>query len=555
MALSLTLLFIIILWAITLSFCLKYSWIDKELDQFGAFLNRIDHDRTSALLWAIGFFSLTQVRDFLENFVEQSEMIISFPMKIDYCVWMFGLYFWMVIYLRAITKESIIRISKWVLICWFLIYIAPIVDPFVYWGHHFEMRYVLLNPIKNFITFYGYCEYGFGATIGIKIEITLVCLAAGLFVATKTRSALKTIISMFVFYTLSYVFMAFPAIINPVMSNFIPNFYLNYPSQFNYFFGSLAGIGLIIYLCMFGKIRVEKFFKDLLSVLHFREFKLNFQILLALLKNIRPFRLIHYNLMALAGLLVALHYSKGGQQEISTLNIIFLHLSISFSWLFSVGINDLYDIPIDQISNKQRPLIKGSLSIENYKIFTFFALCLSLLFSSLLGYRVASVIFYFTVTYSFLYSAPPFRLKQFIIIPNLLIGLCNLIIFLSGMTLVYGILGFWHLPKDRAFFIFIAFSILSLVKDLKDEKGDARLGVMTLPTLLGIDQAKWVIGGLVAFVFLLIPAYVTFNNNWLIAGLCGLCGFWVVMQNKDWLIFAMWNMFLITACIIIGTKL
>jgi 4-hydroxybenzoate polyprenyltransferase len=107
--------------------------------------------------------------------------------------------------------------------------------------------------------------------------------------------------------------------------------------------------------------------------------------------------------------------------------------------------------------------------------------------------------------------------------------------------------------------IIIFFTIISNVRDIKDEVGDRALGIKTLPVLLGEKNYKIIrriITGVCCASFLVIPWY--FHIALLIAPsiiTSILCWYFSTRENyKEWKIFAVYLTYLIIVIVAIAFK-
>jgi len=368
---------------------------------------------------------------------------------------------------------------------WLVTLIAPIINSIVYFGKKFVMTYVLHNLAENYYTFYSAGQYGMEATIGIRIEIAAVILLTSLYIATKTRSWFRTTIAALGIYTITFFYMSYRLAISKLFELSSINYYLIYPRDFAIGFGTIMLILGIIWIILHKKSGIKKFIIDTKHLLEFKQFKINKEAIKSLFKNIRPFRLIHYSFLVFIGIMLGAYYTNSSFSDISILKIIFLLISLSFAWLFAVGINDLFDRGIDRISNRYRPLIQKELTPENHKIFTLIFFAFSLIFAFLVHFYAASIIFYFMLAYSFIYSGPPYKLKRFFFIPNIVIGLCSLMAVLFGTSLLGEASTFTILPFPIPLLVFLVYSFGSTLKDIKDYKGDKENNIQTIPVVFG----------------------------------------------------------------------
>ncbi|MEK7543648.1 MAG: UbiA family prenyltransferase [Patescibacteria group bacterium] len=405
------------------------------------------------------------------------------------------------------------------------------------------MTYVYKEPLQKFLTFYGTSPFGREATIGIRIEIILVVILASLYVANKTRNWFKTVLAGLGGYSIAFFYMAMPVFYKGLKTilGFPPT--MSYPREY---VDSLIYIMLVlipIYLSMYKKRERIQFFEKSFELINIRRFRVSRVIIVTLIRNIRPFRLIHYATLSFFGMFIAYRFDPGASYSFNVLKIIPAILSMAFAWLFAVQINDIFDIQIDEISNQQRPLVKKFIDRENYKLYSAIFFILSLIFASLINFAAANMILYYMVAYSFIYSAPPLRLRRFLFIPNAIIGLCSVLAVLFGFSTVANSKTFALMPWHYSLFIFLIYALASTMKDIKDYKGDKVNKIDTLPTVLGLTLGKKIIGFFIVTSFILMGILISwilplYPKSWLalFTTVFAVLGYlFTVKKNEKWL--------------------
>ncbi|MFH2105467.1 MAG: UbiA family prenyltransferase, partial [Parcubacteria group bacterium] len=247
-------------------------------------------------------------------------------------------------------------------------------------------------------------------------------------------------------------------------------------------------------------------------------------------QNARPYRIVHYQAMLLGGLLlgkVLLNYEIVGWQLAAAM------IALLLAWLSQVGLNDLSDIKIDTISNQNRPLIKKSLAIPEYKIITVILTLLTFLFAYTVSYYYLIFIAVFMIIYT-VYSWPPLRLKRVPVLSIFLIAGAALVVLMAGFSLPdhkY----LTSLPPYAIALILIAFSLAAHVKDIKDIAGDKAAGILTIPTMLGEKMGKKVVGILVGISYLAVVLIIPRFFGWLLlaAIIGGVINYWII-NKKDY---------------------
>ena len=231
-------------------------------------------------------------------------------------------------------------------------------------------------------------------------------------------------------------------------------------------------------------------------------YRINKALPKALLKELSSFRTLHFILMVSLGI----HFNK-------TLSFFsfpdFLYILISIIlivilWLSTVLINNVYDLPIDKISNPNRPLVKENINPSLYLNLGFVLSVITLFVSLVLGI-MPFLITLISLLSSLAYSMPPLRLRKKLF-STLFIG--------WGSSLAFFIGYFNHIMISDisininafflAFLIFIAFSVGPMTKDLKDYQGDLQHGVKNFFTIYGIEKGTKIVAVLLG-ISLLVP--------------------------------------------------
>jgi 4-hydroxybenzoate polyprenyltransferase len=525
--------------------------------KFNSFLNKIQlvakkivNISISPWLWIISFISIAMIRDFIESIIEGRSSLVQIlsPLtRIEYSFFWYGIFFSVAIFIHLISKRKISEISKLIISGWWVTLTPPIVDSLVY-KSRFAMTYLnSSNNLLKFLTFYNNSKPGFEATYGIRVEIFFVILMISLYVASVTRNALKTIFSALGVYSIIFFYMGLPFFISTFLD--IPYQSLSYPLDYIYGYLFIFTIIIPIYISLLNKNGLKKFLKSTKKFISIDFIILNKTTINNVIKNIRPFRVAHYSLLMIIGIIISFGITNSSFSQIYNLNnlikFIGLWLSLVTAWLFAVGVNDIFDIGIDKTSNKNRPLIKQSITIKNYYYLSFLMLVVSLALSFWVSHAAGNIILYFIAAYSFVYSAPPFRLRRFLFIPNILIGLCSLLSVYLGLSFISKGQAFDVLPNKMALLIFLSFSLASTIKDIKDEKGDKKSGITTIPTLFGIKNGKKITGILLGVSFLLVPLFYPSKILYILSLTFSIVGYYLITNKNEKWVFGLEYIYLI----------
>lgn len=217
----------------------------------------------------------------------------------------------------------------------------------------------------------------------------------------------------------------------------------------------------------------------------------------------RPHTIIGTSLSVLGLYLIALDRMPGGLPVHSLSSLLGTLVSCLCGNLYIVGLNQLEDVPIDQVNKPHLPLVSGELSRSQGVIIVTTTGCLALLLSLIQGpFLVATV--GLSLMIGTAYSLPPIRLKRF----PLWAAVC--IFGVRGVIVNLGL--FLHFnavlsapgqipPEVWALTVFVlgfTFAI-AILKDIPDMDGDRRYQITTFTIRLGpaavFNLAQWVLMG------------------------------------------------------------
>jgi len=222
-------------------------------------------------------------------------------------------------------------------------------------------------------------------------------------------------------------------------------------------------------------------------------------------------------------------------------NIIFGVLTYFFISGSSMVINDYYDIEIDKINRPERPIPRGSITLNQAKIIwiitiligTILSILHSLLFK--IGYLV-TIIVVFMAFIGWLYAAWG---KKSGFLGNIIVGISFSIGLIYGAMLNNSII-----PPYIYYFFLTSFFLLfsrEVIKGCEDVEGDKNEGVRTLAIRIGIKKSTMVamILAIVAIIFYILPYFTVINQLlFLISMIFGLAvvAFAVILMLKGNLI-------------------
>ena len=207
---------------------------------------------------------------------------------------------------------------------------------------------------------------------------------------------------------------------------------------------------------------------------------------------------------------------------------------------YTQTINDYFDREIDAINEPNRPIPSGAISIKQVKVQIWCLLLSGLIVAYLLDlYADHSFPSVFLLALggsfvSYIYSAPPLKLKQNGWLGNYALGASYIALpWWAGQAL------FGKLTIITAL-LTLAYSLsglgIAVINDFKSVEGDSKLGLNSLPVIFGIKKASQISAGLIdifqlamvavliligqnlasVILILLIIPQITFQDMWLL---------------------------------------
>ncbi len=207
---------------------------------------------------------------------------------------------------------------------------------------------------------------------------------------------------------------------------------------------------------------------------------------------------------------------------------------------YTQTINDYYDREIDAINEPYRPIPSGAIPLSQVKLQIWMLLLGGLAVAYGLdrwAEHTTPVVLFLALGgsfVSFIYSAPPLKLKQNGWIGNYALGASYIALpWWAGQAL------FGQLTWTTAL-LTLAYSLaglgIAVINDFKSVEGDRALGLQSLPVVFGIKKASWISAGMidifqlamvvvliaigqhfasVVLILLIIPQ-ITFQDIWLL---------------------------------------
>ncbi len=193
----------------------------------------------------------------------------------------------------------------------------------------------------------------------------------------------------------------------------------------------------------------------------------------------------------------------------------FLTAAISVTMLFVYAkiLNDINDVEIDRISNKERPIASNAVSVDSVRQILAVLLPLSFIFA--LASEVSLVFFWlFLLAASHVYSAGPFRFRRYYPLGHLVLSAIGACVFLAGGALVKSYDAYLALrQREILVYIFLAFFFLANMKDFKDIDGDSAGGVINILKHIGFPRTMGVVfmAGFTLMLLMILRVLETMN--------------------------------------------
>ncbi len=479
-------------------------------------IQKIESMSISPQVWIFSLFCIIAFRVFLENLSNTTKGFFNFAIFssffLHYPLYYFtGLLSFILLsyFLSERPNRNIIRISKILCFGMIFIWLGPIFDLILTGSKGDLMKYMKFNPSNPFDTLFFMFTKPLGISNGIRVEITAILTVSTLYFYYSNRKILKTFIYLILGYFIIFLLLIAPSVII-MLSNYqktgvlsqITNMQISNFTDVTSFKNMLSELSQTSYILTKRDINTTAFnmfasWIYLIMALIVLNVWFNYfsnRKFIYFWKNARWERIIYYLSLILIGFILAsrlnIYYWK--PTLFNLINLIILFISIISSWLLQVNINDIEDRKIDAISNTNRPLINNSLTVKDFKIYNFFLILIIIFSSATLSYEIFSLLVAWNCVY-FIYSSPPFRLKQFPIISSLAIGINGAITILIGFMFASGGYYYNKIPNTLMLTFVLIISLISMVKDIKDIKGDKADGILTIPVIYGEKLGKIII--------------------------------------------------------------
>mmetsp|Transcript_4417 Transcript_4417/g.7311 ORF Transcript_4417/g.7311 Transcript_4417/m.7311 type:complete len:378 (-) Transcript_4417:481-1614(-) len=205
------------------------------------------------------------------------------------------------------------------------------------------------------------------------------------------------------------------------------------------------------------------------------------------------------------------HYQWNDPTQVAQL-LTCMMMSGPFLTGFTQTINDWYDRDIDAINEPYRPIPSGRIT-EPEVIQQVWALLIAGISTAFLldtwvhhEFPILTVLAVFGSFISYIYSAPPLKLKQSGWAGNFALGSSYIALpWWAGQAL------FGELSPD-VMVLTVLYSIaglgIAIVNDFKSIEGDRQMGLQSLPVAFGVETAKWICVASIDITQLGVAAYL-----------------------------------------------
>jgi len=181
---------------------------------------------------------------------------------------------------------------------------------------------------------------------------------------------------------------------------------------------------------------------------------------------------------------------------------------------YTQTINDWYDREIDAINEPYRPIPSGAISENEVKaqiailLLGGWACAWELDQWSEHDFPIVTLLVLFGSWISYIYSAPPLKLKQSGWIGNYALGSSYIALPWWCGQVFFNIDSFN--PTVAVLTILYSWAGLgiAIVNDFKSIEGDRELGLMSLPVQFGIDKAKWICAASIDLTQIAVAGYL-----------------------------------------------
>lgn len=505
-------------------------------------VDKIEKSPTNFYLWSISFLSIIIARVLVENWLAQMVNRTGDYFFHHFSYTLVFFLFSYLIFLGLLIKNLGLKIKEAsnIMLWGYVIVIFPPLFDFILLGDRpylsFYGIYTLSEMPLRFITFFGK-NPDFGVTYGVRIEIAITVLALLVYGYIKTRSKWRALFLALQAYVILFILGTFPSWLTLLFKGFEKGFMgVSETDVVQLFFTSarLFSRSTGNYLNALS-IKLSVIYAFLLFTLvcwgAWILYRKNF---ISFLKNFRPVQILYHLGLLLVGMGLGFLFTEINWEFniFNFFSFLLIIISIVLAWLASVVVNDIYDKKIDNLTNKDRPLIMGDFKEGEYVTLGGVLFVVSIFFSAMVNPKVAFILIAYQAL-AFFYSAWPFRLKRFLGIASLISSVASLLILMAGFILVTPEENIVDIPSRIIWLVGLAFIFCLPIKDLKDIEGDKADGVKTFPVVFGEYWGKIIIGAGVfaSYVFSVIALNEKKLTFWAI--ILGGISFWFIAYSGN----------------------
>lgn len=461
------------------------------LNKLKLYIDKLENNNVSIASYVLSFIFIIFIRSYLESYSTNWSSAITFDTYYHFFLFYISIILSMLYIFKIYFEEKgIDKLLKLVFSFWIIIILPPIIDIILHKGSWVQMAYLVKwdwSLSSLFFSFFWLWKNNW-VTTWIKSEILIVLVSSLLYSIIYGGKYIKSFLFVISIYLAFFIYWSLPIMID-ILLWFIWFKNWNLIQLLNYIF-------------------IINIFLVLIYILK----ELNNNLFVKILHDLRPERQIHYFIFIVFWFFVA-SFIKDNQQFTSyfIINIEYLiwlivSIIILFLWiLYSIVTNNIEDIEIDKISNKNRPLINWDIDVIEYKIVWFFSLFLSVIFSISIWFKHFILISMFIWNY-YLYSMFPFRFKRIFFLSKIFISFNTLIATYIWYTIIqYNEINF---PILLSMFILFWLPFLIQFIDIKDYEGDKSVWIKTLPTVFWLELSKKIIWTLFLLWYIWISLFV-----------------------------------------------
>ncbi len=430
--------------------------------------------------WLCTFFAIVFVRNYLESF-SQTQNYLNWASNqlnanmlhftLSYVVLLLAL----ILLLYYATATPILKIAQVIIPACALLWLNPLIDLLFAFKTGVSLAYLQphfpgLNVMHTYFTFFGNFP---GATLGLRIEVACALIGLYFYLQLKSVPLLSRLIYVWLIYTLIFIWGATPLFVA----------------------GILTGLGFVY---QYSATLLTTTFLFLLAPLLAGFVYLAWpETTRVVLKDARLTRLLHYELLLLLGVVVGMSLNDYGLwpqlffKPAIISHFLLVSVSLFFACLFAINTNNQADVLLDAISSPDRPLVQKAITVTNYQAMSWFFLGMALLYAAAVDAATLLTMLFILSSY-YVYSMLPLRLKRIFLLSKLVIGINSFALALLGYRLAQGAV--YYFPWQLGLILVVGFTLCANVIDIKDVKADALHGIKTLPTVLGVKPAQYVMG-------------------------------------------------------------